>query len=121
MAFCPPILNNVVASGLLANETDLNLSYIASKMEGSRLNSKKFPGLIIRKTKPKGTIILFKSNKFLLIGVNSIDECEILALKVAKDLKRVTNTNISVKKFRVTNLIANASLGNFFNYQRVQN
>ena len=116
MTFSPPFLNNVVASGLLANDKDLNLSYIASKMEGSRLNSKKFPGLIIRKTKPKGTIILFKSNKFLLIGATSIDECEILALKVAKDLKRVTNTNISLKKFRVTNLIANANIGNFSMY-----
>ena len=114
MTSSSPVLNNVVASGLLNNDSNLNLSYIASKMEGSRLNSKKFPGLIIRKTKPKGTIILFKSNKFLLVGVNSVEECEVLALKVAKDIKRVTNTNISLKKFRVTNLVANADLGNLF-------
>lgn len=68
-----PVLNNVVASGVLANNDPLNLAYIGSKMEGSRLNIKKFPGLIIRKSKPKGTIILFKSNKFLLVGASSVE------------------------------------------------
>lgn len=109
-----PILNNVVASGILANESDLNLAYIASKMEGSRLNLKRFPGLIIRKTKPKGTIILFKSNKFLLVGVTSVEECETLARKIAKDIRKITNSNISLKNFRVTNLVAHASLGTQF-------
>lgn len=63
-----PILTNVIGVGQLELTSVLDLEFIASKMEGSRLNAKKFSGLIIRKTKPKGTILLFRSGKFLLVG-----------------------------------------------------
>lgn len=106
-----PVLSNVVAVGLLAGTQELDLHFIASKMEGSRLNLRRFPGLIVRKSKPKGTVIVFRSGKMLLVGASSVEECHVLALKVAKDIKRATNTNISLDKFRISNIIAHANLG----------
>ena len=66
-----PRLTNVIGVGQLLNNADLNLQDIAEKVEGSRLNSKKFPGIIIRKTKPKGTVLLFRSNKFIIVGTEN--------------------------------------------------
>lgn len=66
-----PRLTNVIGVGQLLNNADLNLQEIAEKVEGSRLNSKKFPGIIIRKTKPKGTVLLFRSNKFIIVGTEN--------------------------------------------------
>lgn len=68
---CKPRLTNVIGVGQLLNNADLNLQDIAEKVEGSRLNSKKFPGIIIRKTKPKGTVLLFRSNKFIIVGTEN--------------------------------------------------
>lgn len=66
--FKRPVITNVIGVGELEASHILDLQFMASKMEGSRLNLKKFPGLIIRKSKPKGTIILFKSKKFIIVG-----------------------------------------------------
>ncbi len=69
--FTKPVLTNVIGVGELETCSPLDLQFMASKIEGSRLNLKKFPGLIIRKAKLKGTIILFKSKKFIIIGAEN--------------------------------------------------
>lgn len=86
---------------------------MAAKMEGSRLNRKKFSGLIIRKTKPKGTILLFQSGKFLIVGSNNPELCETLSLKICKDVQKILTCTSAVvlKYFRVTNIIAYGHLG----------
>lgn len=47
---------------------DLNLKYIAEKVEGSRYNRKRFPAVIMRKTKPRSTVLCFKSGRMIVIG-----------------------------------------------------
>lgn len=108
-----PSICNVIATCQLEtkSEESLNLRYLAEKVEGSRLNSKKFPGLIIRKSSPKGTVILFKSYKAIIIGCSSINDCELLSKKIAKDIQKIVNINVSVKTFDVKNIVANARLG----------
>jgi TATA-box binding protein (TBP) (component of TFIID and TFIIIB) len=89
-------------------------------MEGSRLNGKKFSGLIIRKTKPKGTIILFRSGKFIIVGAENAHNCELLSKKLPKDLHKVLSiSDISTKTFRVSNMIANGNIGYAVNIPRI--
>jgi transcription initiation factor TFIID TATA-box-binding protein len=50
---------------------DLDLKAIAEKVEGSRYNKKRFPAVILRKIKPKSTMLIFKSGRMIIIGSES--------------------------------------------------
>jgi TATA-box binding protein (TBP) (component of TFIID and TFIIIB) len=62
-----PTIENIVAFAQIANQDNMNLNFIAESMIGTSYNKNRFPGLIIRKLKPKCTIILFKSGKMIII------------------------------------------------------
>ncbi len=118
--FTKPVLTNVIGVGEFETCSPMDLQFMASKIEGSRLNMKKFPGLIIRKAKPKGTIILFKSKKFIIIGAENEQNCEMLSLKIVKDVKKILNiSQIQLKMFKISNMIANAHLGYQVNLARI--
>ena len=114
-----PVLKNVICRGELSTPEKLDLVLIASKMEGSSLNLKRFPGIIIRKHSPKGTISLFRSKKFIVLGCCSISAAECLSKKLVKDLKKVLNIDISLQKFEVTNLVATGEVGFKINIQEL--
>ena len=69
-----PILKNVIGSCELDTKKQIDLLLISSKIQGSEYNKKKFPGIIIRKNNPKGTILLFKSKKLMIVGCKSTHE-----------------------------------------------
>ena len=66
-----PIVQNVVSFAEMEIQGDLNLKYIAEKVEGSRFNRKRFPAVIMRKTKPRCTVLCFKSGRMIVIGSES--------------------------------------------------
>ena len=107
---CPHI-TNVIASVLIQNDEALHLPFLASRMEGSRYNPRRFSGLILRKVRPKGTIILYRSNRFLVVGSNSVEDCEILARRVIKDVRKIINKKVELREFKVVNIIAKGDIG----------
>ena len=46
----------------------LDLRLIAEKVSGSRYNKARFPAVIIRKIRPKSTILVFVSGRIIIIG-----------------------------------------------------
>jgi transcription initiation factor TFIID TATA-box-binding protein len=115
-----PVVSNVIGVGAFDVGSKLELELIACKMEGSRLNTKKFPGIVIRKTKPKGTILLFRSGKFVIVGAQTQETSHVLSRKLLKDLKKVLpNHSIGLKSFRISNMIASGHLGYMVNLQRI--
>jgi transcription initiation factor TFIID TATA-box-binding protein len=67
-----PIIQNVVSFAVVGSQLrDLDLGLIASKIEGCRYNKKRFPAVVMRKTKPRSTILLFKSGRMIIIGSQS--------------------------------------------------
>ena len=69
-----PVVQNVVSFAQIDNSSELNLKLIAARVEGSRYNRKRFPAVILRKTRPKSTILIFKSGKMIIIGSESENE-----------------------------------------------
>ena len=106
------IVNNVVSITEIDMEGQetLNLKTIASKTEGSRYNPRRFPAVVVRKTKPKGTALVFRSGKIIVIGAQTESDSEILARKVIKDLGHVFGKKFLMKAFRITNIVASAKL-----------
>ena len=84
-------------------------------MSGSRYNKKRFPAVILRKTKPRSTILIFKSGRMIIIGSESEEDAQIAASKIAKEIKKLTNKKIKLEGFKVTNIVANADLGSKIN------
>ena len=80
-------------------------------MSGSRYNKKRFPAVILRKLKPKSTILIFKSGRMIIIGSENENDAQVAANKVVKEIQKVINKKIKLEDFRVTNIVANADLG----------
>lgn len=53
--------------------SSLDLSYLAVKMHNTSYNRKRLPGIVIRKRKPRATVILFASGKGLVIGLEEAE------------------------------------------------
>lgn len=112
-----PVVQNVVSFARLEtqNNAELELKLIAQKVSGSRYNKKRFPAVILRKTKPRSTILIFKSGRMIIIGSESEEDAQIAASKIAKEIKKLTNKKIKLEGFKVTNIVANADLGSKIN------
>lgn len=106
-----PLVQNVVSFAMMNIESDLNLNLIAEKVEGSRYNKKRFPAVIMRKTSPKSTILVFKSGRMIIIGSESEADAEQAARKSIKDIQKSLSLKLKMIDFRVTNIVANADLG----------
>ena len=67
-----PVVQNVVSfAKMIMDNPQLDLKLIAEKVQNSRYNKKRFPAVILRKTDPKSTILVFKSGKMIIIGSES--------------------------------------------------
>jgi len=65
----------------------------------------------MRKTKPKSTVLIFKSGRMIIIGSESETDAEQAAKKTMKDIQKTLNIKLRLVEFRVTNIVANADLG----------
>lgn len=71
--------------------------------------------MILRKTNPRSTILIFKSGRMIIIGSESEDDAFLAAQKISKEIKKLTNKKIKLEGFKVTNIVANADLGHKIN------
>ena len=114
-----PLVQNVVSFAMMSIENDLDLKLIAEKVEGCRYNKKRFPAVIMRKTKPKSTILVFKSGRMIIIGSESESDAEQAAKKAIKDIQKALSLKLKMIEFRVTNIVASADIGFRINVGRL--
>ena len=63
-----PIVENVVASVEPYHPVSVNLQLIGERISGARYNKRKVREATIRRTKPKGTVILYESGRMAIFG-----------------------------------------------------
>ena len=51
--------------------------------------------MILRKTKPRSTILIFKSGRMIIIGSESEDDAQLAAQKISRDIKKLKVYNKS--------------------------
>ena len=73
----------------------------------------------MRKTKPKSTILVFKSGRMIIIGSESESDAEQAAKKSIKDVQKALSIRLKMMLFRITNIVANADLGFKINVGRL--
>jgi transcription initiation factor TFIID TATA-box-binding protein len=90
----------------------IDLQYLASKIWNASYNPRRLPAIVMRKTKPRATILLFSSGRVLVIGAESMEKLEEISRKVAREVAAI----LSIKKLHaeglaVTNIMAVGTLG----------
>lgn len=65
----------------------------------------------MRKTRPKSTVLVFKSGRMIIIGSESEEDAEQAARRSIKDIQKSVNSKFKLVDFHVTNIVANADLG----------
>lgn len=58
--------------GKFRMNTSLDLNYLASKIWNSAYNPRRLPALIIRKTKPRATVLVYGTGSAMVIGAESM-------------------------------------------------
>jgi TATA-box binding protein (TBP) (component of TFIID and TFIIIB) len=90
----------------------LDLEAISSKIWNSSYNKKRLPAIIIRKTKPRATVLLFRTGRGLIIGAETVQNLEQVAKKMAKEMTMIMNAGkIELIEIAVTNVMGVGTLG----------
>lgn len=66
-----PEVQNVVSFAELVLPEDIGFQELSRKIDGGRLNKKRFPAIVMRKTFPKCTVLCFHSGRLIIIGSTS--------------------------------------------------
>lgn len=101
-------ITNIVSSVSLKTKIDLDL--LAEKYQEVDHNVNNFPGVRIRFTKPKCTVLLYENGEMIITGLKKTEFVPIIIKKVVERLK---SNNISVSdkpSYRIVNMAVSGHL-----------
>jgi transcription initiation factor TFIID TATA-box-binding protein len=105
-------VENVVATVNLGFEQGekIDLNAIARKFVDSEYNPERFPGLVMRVTDPKATILIFSTGKMVITGLRDAAEAGVVVANVIKNMKGA-RVNIGTEpEITIQNLVASGDL-----------
>ena len=103
-------IQNVVASGRIADSLDLRALSVAMDDDGVSYMPKRFPGLVYRMREPKVAVLLFSTGKVVCTGGKSVEQTREAVERV---VKTVAATGAKVKReldLEIQNIVASADL-----------
>ncbi|MFO8017538.1 MAG: TATA-box-binding protein [Promethearchaeia archaeon] len=105
-------IENVVATVVVDIEDKIDLVQITRKYADVEYNPERFPGLIMRITEPKATILIFTTGKMVVTGLRKASEAGAVVSKV---IKRIKNAGIKLPEPEITiqNIVASGDLHSF--------
>ena len=101
-------IENVVASGILKHEIDLNA--VVKAFPSAEYRPEKFPGVIFRLKKPRTATLIFHSGKMVCTGARSEREARKALMKVVRKLRKSGMIIGGKPKIKIQNVVASASL-----------
>jgi transcription initiation factor TFIID TATA-box-binding protein len=102
-------VQNIVASTQFADSLDL--SAVASILEGSQYDPKRFPGLVYRMKEPKTALLLFGSGKVICTGGKTLNDVRESVDIVADKLLKAGIPVERHPEITVQNIVATCDLG----------
>ena len=102
-------IENVVATVTVSKPESIDLITIARKYPDVEYNPERFPGLIMRVTDPKATILIFSTGKMVITGMRRAEEAPAVVDKV---VERIKNCNIPIEnpEIIIQNIVASGDL-----------
>ena len=107
-----PELNIHNICGKFLMNSTLDLHYLAAKIWNSSYNPRRMPALILRKTRPRATVLIFRTGSALVIGAETMERLEEVSMKVAREVGAVLNLKkLRAESIVVTNIVGMGQLG----------
>ena len=110
-------IENIVASGAIADS--INLAEVASRVASCELNTKRFPGAVLRLEKPKIASLIFSSGKVVLTGIR--DE-QALAAGLTHIMQEMRNAGVETydePRVAITNIVCSYDIGKYINLNKL--
>lgn len=114
-------IQNIVASGRIADSLDLQALSLAMDDEGVSYRPEQFPGLVYRMREPKVAMLLFSSGKVVCTGGKSVEQARDAMKKVAKTAARAGVKVREKLDVEIQNIVATADLNTTFDLSLVAN
>ena len=99
---------NVVAS--VDINQPLDLPSIVTKVKNANYTPKRFPGIVMRQTKPKSVILLFRTGKMVCTGTKSKESAHIAVHNAIRELKANGIVIHGEPRIVIQNMVASANL-----------
>lgn len=95
-------------SALCIFDNFLNLSLISKKLPNFKYNPSKFSGCIWKCDNPKGTVLLFRTGKCMIVGVKVLGHIEDIVILLKKILSSIIK--VEIISIEYTNLVSSDQL-----------
>ncbi len=109
-------IENIVASANLGENLDLE---VLQKKYRDVIKKDNFPGVIIRISQPKATLLAFSSGNIILTGVKKMEHIPILTEKVIRKFKRSGLHINQIPSLTVQNIVASGDFHFRFNLDKI--
>jgi transcription initiation factor TFIID TATA-box-binding protein len=110
-------IENVVATVIMEITEKIDLTKIARKFEDVEYNPERFPGLVMRITKPKATFLIFSTGKMVITGLRRADEASPGVKKIMKSIKSA-GINVANPEITIQNIVASGDLHTFIDLNK---
>jgi transcription initiation factor TFIID TATA-box-binding protein len=112
-----PKIENIVASGSIADSIDLEM--LSARMKNYDLNKKRFPGAVLRLQDPKITVLIFSSGKVVMTGAKSHDEFVRGLDNLIQKMKEAGVICYDTPVVAITNMVCSFDIGKYINLNKV--
>ncbi len=102
-------IENVVATVTLDIKEKIDLNIIARKYADCEYNPERFPGLVMRVTDPKATVLVFSTGKMVVTGMRQASEAKTVVDNVIQRIKKA-KLEVSNPVITVQNIVASGDL-----------
>jgi transcription initiation factor TFIID TATA-box-binding protein len=110
-------IENIVASGVIADSIDLN--EVSKKVKNCELNTKRFPGAVYRIENPKIASLIFSSGKVVLTGIRDKQALTEGLKIIISSLKEAGVDTHKEPKVAITNIVCSYDIGKYINLNKV--
>ena len=103
-------IENVVATSSLHHT--VNIKKILEQFPDSKYSPDKFPGAVVRMSKPRSVILVFKSGSIVSTGTNSEESAHEAISRFAMKIKNVEKLqDLKTDDIKIENVVASCNLG----------
>jgi transcription initiation factor TFIID TATA-box-binding protein len=110
-------IENIVASGAIADS--INLVEIASRVDSCELNTKRFPGAVLRMEKPKIASLIFSSGKVVLTGIRDEQALAAGLTHIMQEMRNAGVETYDTPRVAITNIVCSYDMGKYINLNKL--
>ncbi len=110
-------IENIVASGAIAES--INLAEVAERVDSCELNTKRFPGAVLRMEDPKIASLIFSSGKVVLTGIRDEKALATGLATIIREMHKAGVETFENPRVAITNIVCSYDIGKYINLNKL--